>query len=82
VIKSPGVGAFAEEPINLVEERSMNGHFGWTWWEEDAELVKEKDGWRIFKKDGYVTEVGPGGAPGDADCPIWRDNPDRPYSYE
>ena len=58
----------------------MNEHFGWYFW-ADAEMVEEKDGWRIFKKNGLVTECGPGQVPGDADCPVWHDSPGNPYSY-
>jgi hypothetical protein len=58
----------------------MNEDFCWMFW-EDAVVAEEKDGWRIFKKDGYVTESGPGQVPGDADCPVWRDLQDKPYSY-
>ena len=58
----------------------MTENFGWDFW-KDATVREEKDGWEIWYKDGYVTETGPGSYPGDADCPVWLDDPENPYSY-
>ena len=57
----------------------MAEHYGWDFWANATLTEETHDGWRVFKKDGYVTECAPGQEPGDADCPVWRDDPDAPY---
>ncbi len=60
----------------------MSEHYGWSFWADARMTEQTHDGWRVYKKNGLVTECGPGQQPGDADCPIWHDDPDAPYQIE